>query len=154
METYRWTCPDTGPAKPTELAQWAATTLSQEPAVYCHPRDLDAMRAAIGPRAVLPDGSGTPQPGTVWTALRLAVAGLVLIIGLAALPASAGSNPPRRITVYAPVHSVWCNLGVCCGAVDAMYAGHYYDAGPRGYCRWFRPLAEGQVVRATLTLGW
>ena len=86
--------------------------------------------------------------------LGLAALALVLLMGLGVGSASAGSNPPKRITVNAALHSVYCGLGVCCGAAEAFYQGHYYDTGARGYCRWFRPLAEGQVVRATLTLGW
>ena len=86
---------------------------------------------------------------------RTIVAALVLVITLSvAAPASAGTKPPARIRVTAPVHSVYCWLGCCCGTVEASYAGHYYDTGAQLYCRWFRPLTDGQLVTATLTLSW
>jgi hypothetical protein len=82
------------------------------------------------------------------------LAALLLLLRLAVGVVSAGGDPPKRITVYAPVRNVHCALGVCCGSVSATYRGHHYDAGPRGYCRWFHSLGDGQTVRATLYLAW
>lgn len=87
MEMYRWACPDGGPAKSTDLAQWAASALPGE-TVYCHPRDLDAVRAAIGDRATLPE-KGSPQPGTVWLAR---VTALLLLVVLGTGSAQAAGN--------------------------------------------------------------
>lgn len=82
------------------------------------------------------------------------LAALVLFLVLSCGAAAADRYPPRRIAVDAPVHAVYCLGPCCCGSVEATYRGHYYDAGAKGYCRWFRPLRDGQVVRATLTLVW
>lgn len=84
------------------------------------------------------------------------VAGLVLGLLVLSTPARAavpagGSQPPASITAAVPVTSVYCSLGVCCGATQVIYRGHWYDR-PRGYCRWFRPLTDGQIVTTTLWL--
>jgi hypothetical protein len=86
--------------------------------------------------------------------LSIALAVLALALLLATRSAAAGGDPPRYITVRAPVRGVVCAVGVCCGVVEATYRGHTYDAGPRGYCRWLRPLGEGQLVTARLRLVW
>lgn len=63
-----------------------------------------------------------------------------------------GEDVPRVITVNAPVQRVYCSMGCCCGSVSVRYHGHWYDTGPRGFCRWFRPLRDGQIVRARVWL--
>ena len=78
---------------------------------------------------------------------------LVALTSLALLlPACVGADDalPRKITVTAPVRYVNCAGPCCCGEVTVIYRGHYY--GNPSYCRWFRPLTEGQNVTTTVTL--
>jgi hypothetical protein len=84
--------------------------------------------------------------------VRLWAAGVALVLVLAVQGAGAGSELPRSIVVDAPVQHVVCKAGCCCGSVSVRYQGHWYDTGWKGYCRWFRGLREGQIVRARLML--
>lgn len=90
--------------------------------------------------------------------LRVAALGFTVALLLMAAavfwPAAAfagdGEPLPEFITVYAPVTNVACLGPCCCGDVTVMYRYHWY--GNPSYCRWFRPLRDGQQVRATLRL--
>ena len=55
-----------------------------------------------------------------------------------------GGNPPPTLTVTAPIQHVYCGGPCCCGDVTVRYQGRYY--GDPSYCRWFRPLKNGQLV--------
>lgn len=94
----------------------------------------------------------TYDPGIGWRGRLLAAALMALLaLALFVVASYAGSPPPRSITVTAPVKFVTCGGPVCCGQISTIYQGHWYSA-PRGYCKWFVQLHEGQPVKATLTL--
>lgn len=94
--------------------------------------------------------------------MLLCAIGFVVLVFLAlvALPAvhaepapapDPGYQPPASITVSVRLTDVYCSGPCCCGAVQATYHNHLYDR-QLGYCRWFRPLRNGQVVTTTLWL--
>jgi hypothetical protein len=76
----------------------------------------------------------------------------LLAVLLAEAAPAAGGNPPLSIYVAAPLTGVNCAGPCCCGDLWAVYRGHRY--GRASFCRWFRPLREGQIVTTTLTLAW
>lgn len=66
--SYRWACPDGGPAKADDLAQWAVANLGDVPAILCNERDLAALRGTLLAERVslVEPRQGIVQPGTVW----------------------------------------------------------------------------------------
>lgn len=79
---------------------------------------------------------------------------LILLFGLvfpAAAEPAAGYAPPASIVAPVRLTNVYCTGPCCCGQAQLVYRGYWYDR-PLGYCRWFRPLVEGQVVTTTLWL--
>lgn len=83
--------------------------------------------------------------------LVLAILALVALPVVEGAPAGDDGYPPASITATVPVRGVVCKLGCCCGSVSLVYMGHWYDR-PLGYCRWFRPLRNGDLVTTTLYL--
>lgn len=74
----------------------------------------------------------------------------VLLLWALADVADASSGVPPTIHATVQLQSVYCAGPCCCGYAAIVYRGHYYDTG--GYCKWFRPLANGQRVTTTLRL--
>jgi hypothetical protein len=74
-----------------------------------------------------------------------AVVALLIVLALVALPADAADGP-AVVTIRGPVQHVSCGLGCCCGLVQGTYQGRTYGG---AYCRWFRPLREGETVTKT-----
>ena len=69
-ELYRWLAPDRGPVSAAELAAWATSlALPATAQVYCHPRDLAALRSTLLAHQVAVPKLGAPQAGTLWVAL-------------------------------------------------------------------------------------
>ena len=79
----------------------------------------------------------------------LAVLALASCLLTGPVASAAGDYPPRTIRATVQLSSVYCAAGCCCGQAATIYRGHWYST-PRGYCKWFRPLREGQVVTTTL----
>lgn len=65
---YRWACPDGGPAKTTDLADWARATLAAtDENIVVSRRDYPTLSAIFPGRVTLAHpGVGVVQPGTVW----------------------------------------------------------------------------------------
>lgn len=80
-------------------------------------------------------------------AVALFVTILFLLWQVAIRTTAAAEWPPRSITVRAPLQNVVCANGLCCGSAEVRYRGDYYLG---QYCRWFRTLRDGQVVRLTV----
>lgn len=78
-----------------------------------------------------------------------ALAALLILCGLVLNANAASDYPPRSITVPVTLTNVVCKAGCCCGLAATVYRGHWYST-PRGYCKWFRPLRNGQTVTTTL----
>jgi hypothetical protein len=68
----------------------------------------------------------------------------------AVVHAGAGEPLPRTLRVTAPLSYVSCSGPCCCGEVTVRKYGRYY--GDASYCRWFRPLRDGQLVTTTVSL--
>lgn len=88
-------------------------------------------------------------------ARRFALIGLVVLLAflfLFATSADAASGVPPTIKAAITLRNVNCAGPCCCGTGSAWYAGREYDTGIVGYCKWFKPLHDGQVVVATLRL--
>jgi len=76
-----------------------------------------------------------------------------LVIALSLLlSVGAGLGVPPTIRAAIELRNVYCAGPCCCGTGSAWYAGREYDTGVMGYCKWFRPLRDGQTVVATLRL--
>lgn len=85
-----------------------------------------------------------------------AVAALLILLALVALPVTEAAPaadrvadrvaPGTRVTITGPAQNVACGLGCCCGYVQGVYRGETYGG---AYCRWFRPLRDGQTVTLT-----
>lgn len=84
-----------------------------------------------------------------------AAALLLLVLAVAAAhaaPAGGAAGPttlPRSLTGSGQVQSVYCAGPVCCGSLVVRYQGYRYTA---EYCRWFRPLRNGDSVSTTVYL--
>lgn len=82
----------------------------------------------------------------------LALAALLILLALVAIPVTEAAPaaervpPGTRVTITGPAQNVACGLGCCCGYVQGVYHGETYGG---AYCRWFRPLRDGQTVTLT-----
>ncbi len=102
----------------------------------------------------------THDPGIGW---RGRLMGLVILLALALLIwlLSAGQGqaaplgghmPPATIWQAVALTDVYCAGPCCCAHPWTYYQGHLYDSGVMGYCKWFRPLRNGDVVTLRLYL--
>lgn len=77
---------------------------------------------------------------------------ILIVLCVAVLAVNAGNSVPTSIVARVQLQGVSCAGPCCCGWAATLYRGHWYDTGVMGYCRWFRPLRDGQWVTTTLRL--
>jgi len=81
-------------------------------------------------------------------ALLLAAVICAVLLALSAGAASADGATPYKIRTTGRLSEVNCAGPCCCGTVSTIIGHVRYEAS--GYCRWFRPLRNGQTVTTML----
>lgn len=85
--------------------------------------------------------------------LKMAVICFLAALSLLLLSAAiteAGVIAPKVIHSVGIVSDVNCIGPCCCGTVYKVYQGWYYER--FSYCRWFKPLKNGDRVTTTMAL--
>lgn len=85
--------------------------------------------------------------------LKMAVICFLAALSLLLLSAAiteAGVIAPKVIHSVGIVSDVNCIGPCCCGTVYKVYQGWYYER--FSYCRWFKPLKDGDRVTTTMAL--
>lgn len=82
-------------------------------------------------------------------ALLLAAVICAVLLALSAGAASADDGTlPYKVRTTGRLSEVSCAGPCCCGTVSTIIGHVRYEAS--GYCRWFRPLRNGQTVTTML----
>lgn len=87
--------------------------------------------------------------GLVLIILAFALAFWVLTAVVAEAGSAGPNDMPRMLVVTGKLQWVTCAGPCCCGTLATTYQGHWYEG---TYCKWFRPLRDGQTVHGRVYL--